>query len=120
MIEEDINTTPIKNRVMAMTFNDNSITEENEIIDMKSPNISLVSLKPNKLAMKLPHSSGKNTAVTKSMNFVHPAHQNFNMVLNIMIGIKKSVDASLDIPMYYPTEKDYKIKCMYEIAPYRT
>ena len=54
------------------------------------------------------------------MNFVHPAHQNFNMVLNIMIGIKKSVDASLDIPMYYPTEKDFKIKCMYEIAPYRT
>jgi 1-phosphatidylinositol-4-phosphate 5-kinase len=54
------------------------------------------------------------------MNFVHPAHQNFNMVVNIMIGIKKSVDASLDIPMYYPTEKDFKIKCMYEIAPYRT
>jgi 1-phosphatidylinositol-4-phosphate 5-kinase len=54
------------------------------------------------------------------MDFVHPGHQNFNMVLNIMIGIKKSVDASLDIPMYQPSEKDYRIKCMYEIAPYRT
>ena len=42
------------------------------------------------------------------------------MVLNIMLGIKKSVDATLDSPMYRVTDKEYKIKCCYEIAPYRT
>jgi hypothetical protein len=42
------------------------------------------------------------------------------MVLNIMLGIKKSVDATLEIPMYRATDKEYKIRCQYEIAPYRT
>jgi hypothetical protein len=42
------------------------------------------------------------------------------MVFNIMVGIKKSVDATLDIPLLQPTDKDFKIKCKYEIAPYKT
>ena len=42
------------------------------------------------------------------------------MVFNIMLGIKKSVDATFQIPMYEPTEKDFKIRCKYEIAPYKT
>jgi len=46
------------------------------------------------------------------MDFVHPFHKNFNLVFNIMVGIKKSVDATLDIPMYKPTDKDYKIRCL--------
>ena len=54
------------------------------------------------------------------MNFVHPGHQSFNMVFNIMLGIKKSVDSTLDIPLVQTTDKDFKIKCKYEIAPYRT
>ena len=54
------------------------------------------------------------------MNFVHPFHHNFNMVFNIMVGIKKSVDATLDIPLVSTTDNDYKIRCKYEIAPYRT
>ena len=37
-----------------------------------------------------------------------------------MLGIKKSVDATLEIPMYRATDKEYKIRCQYEIAPYRT
>jgi hypothetical protein len=37
-----------------------------------------------------------------------------------MLGIKKSVDATLEIPMYRATDKEYKIRCKYEIAPYRT
>lgn len=53
-------------------------------------------------------------------NLVHPGHQSFNIVFNIMLGIKKSCDATLDIPLVYLTDKDYKIKCKYEIAPYRT
>lgn len=53
-------------------------------------------------------------------NLVHPGHQSFNIVFNIMLGIKKSVDACLDIPLVHLTDKDYKIKCKYEIAPYRT
>ena len=42
------------------------------------------------------------------------------MVCNIMLGIRKSVDATLTIPMYEPTEKDFNIRCKYEIAPYKT
>ena len=42
------------------------------------------------------------------------------MVFNIMLGIKKSVDATFQIPMYQPTDKDFKIRCKYEIAPYKT
>ena len=42
------------------------------------------------------------------------------MVFNIMLGIKMSVDATLDLPMYTPTDKDYKIKCEFGVAPYRT
>lgn len=54
------------------------------------------------------------------MAIIHPAHENFNMVLNIMLGIKKAVDSTLDIPLLQPTDKDFHLKCQYEIAPYRT
>jgi len=37
-----------------------------------------------------------------------------------MLGIKKSVDATFDIPLLQLTDKDYNIRCKYEIAPYRT
>ena len=54
------------------------------------------------------------------MKLIHPAHKNFNLVFNIMLGIKKAVDSTLDIPLLEPTEKDFKIKCKYELAPFRT
>jgi len=31
-----------------------------------------------------------------------------------------SVDATLDLPMFTPTEKDYKIRCEFGVAPYKT
>jgi hypothetical protein len=37
-----------------------------------------------------------------------------------MLGIKKAIDATLDIPLVEATEKDYKIRCKYELAPYKT
>ena len=54
------------------------------------------------------------------MKFIHPAHENFNLVFNIMLGIRKAVDSTLDIPLVEPTEKDFKIRCKYELAPFRT
>jgi len=54
------------------------------------------------------------------MATIHPAHENFNMVFNIMLGIKKAVDSTLYIPLLMPTDKDFHVKCKYEIAPYRT
>ena len=42
------------------------------------------------------------------------------MVFNIMLGIKKAVDSTYDLPMMQPTDKDFKIKCKYEIAPYQS
>jgi hypothetical protein len=46
-----------------------------------------------------------------AMKQIHPAHENFNMVLNIMLGIKKSVDSTLDIPLLNATDKDFNLKC---------
>ena len=54
------------------------------------------------------------------MKVIHPAHENFNMVFNIMVGIKRAVDGTLDLPMLKLTDKDFKIKCKLEIAPYRS
>ena len=42
---------------------------------------------------------------------IHPGHENFNMVFNIMLGIKKSVDSTLDIPLMNATDKDFNLKC---------
>lgn len=55
-----------------------------------------------------------------NVKMIHPAHRNFNLVFNIMLGVKKSIDSTLDIPLYEASEKDYKIKCKYELAPFRT
>ena len=54
------------------------------------------------------------------MKMIHPAHENFNMVFNIMLGIKKAIDSTLDIPLIHATDKDFNLRCQYEIAPYRT
>lgn len=42
------------------------------------------------------------------------------MVFNIMLGIKMAVDATFDSPMFTPTDKDYKIRCELQVAPYKT
>jgi len=52
--------------------------------------------------------SGNNPIAMKQ---IHPAHENFNMVFNIMLGIKKSVDSTLDIPLLNATDKDFNLKC---------
>jgi hypothetical protein len=54
-------------------------------------------------------STGGNNPV--AMKQIHPAHENFNMVFNIMCGIKKSVDSTLDIPLLNATDKDFNLKC---------
>lgn len=54
------------------------------------------------------------------MKTIHPAHDSFNMVVNIMLGIKKAVDSTLDYPLLKVTDKDFKIKCQYELAPFKT
>lgn len=37
-----------------------------------------------------------------------------------MMGIKKAIDSTFDIPLIDVTEKEFNIKCRYELAPYRT
>ena len=54
------------------------------------------------------------TAKYQTINF---AHENFNMVLNIMLGIKKAVDATYEHPLLKITNKDFRLRCQYEIAP---
>ena len=56
----------------------------------------------------------------QGMKVIHPAHENFNMVFNIMVGIKRAVDGTLDLPLIKVTDKDFKLKSKQEIAPYRT
>ena len=56
----------------------------------------------------------------RTMSTIHIAHENFNMVFNIMVGIKRAVDSTLDLPLIKATEKDFHLRCQHEIAPYRT
>ena len=60
------------------------------------------------------------SSLPEGMRTIHPAHENFNMVFNIMLGIKKAVDSTLDLPLIKATDKDFDLRCQYEIAPYRT
>lgn len=41
----------------------------------------------------------KSTAV-KSMNIVYFGHENFNLVFNIMLGVKKAIDSVINFPMF--------------------
>ena len=65
-------------------------------------------LKNNKEEEKSRSKSENNPTAMKQ---IHPAHESFNMVFNIMLGIKKSVDSTLDIPMLHATDKDFNLKC---------
>ena len=47
----------------------------------------------------------------ENMRTIHPAHDSFNMVVNIMMGIKKAVDSAGDFPLIKIMDKDFKIKC---------
>ena len=60
--------------------------------------------------MKLRKADEIPKSVYGSMATVHPGHENFNMVFNIMIGIKKAVDSTLEIPLLKPTDKDFLLK----------
>jgi 1-phosphatidylinositol-4-phosphate 5-kinase len=42
------------------------------------------------------------------------------MVFNIMLGIKKAVDSTLDMPLLKITDKDFELKSRFDVAPYRT
>ena len=64
--------------------------------------------KPSLIKSLSKEQAGNNPAAMKQ---IHPAHENFNMVFNIMLGIKKSVDSTLDIPLLKATDKDFNLKC---------
>lgn len=37
-----------------------------------------------------------------------------------MMGIKKAVDSTLDYPLLKITEKDFRVRSVYELAPFKT
>lgn len=102
-----------------MLFTELLETDQNVILDQKHPdflvsqNVPKTGSKKNKIIKHRPQ-------VLESAKLIHPAHENFNLVCNIMMGIKKAIDSTLDIPLLEITEKEYKIRCKYELAPYRT
>jgi hypothetical protein len=51
------------------------------------------------------------TGLPDGLATIHPAHENFNMVFNIMLGIKKAVDSTFDMPLLNATDKDFHLKC---------
>ena len=60
----------------------------------------------------------KSMKIAPTANLVHPTHSSFNLVFNIMLGIKKAIDSVSENPLM-EFEHDYKIKCIYQIAPWR-
>ena len=55
----------------------------------------------------------------KKGNFVSFGHQNWNLVLNMMIGIKVAVKSAVERPETL-TLKDFKLKYIFELIPKRT
>lgn len=54
--------------------------------------------------------SRKRARTVRNMSVVHPGHENFNLVFNIMLGIKKATEAIIDFPLFELQKKDFKIK----------
>mmetsp|Transcript_18818 Transcript_18818/g.18484 ORF Transcript_18818/g.18484 Transcript_18818/m.18484 type:complete len:145 (+) Transcript_18818:252-686(+) len=52
----------------------------------------------------------RKTAMAKTMNFVHFGHENFNLVFNIMLGVRKAIDSVINFPIFELQKKDFKIK----------
>jgi len=89
--------------------------EDNDPIEMVSQNVPKTLEKQKNKILKR-----RETNIPDNVKLIHPAHDNFNLVFNIMLGIKKSIDSTLDIPMIDLSDKDYRIKCSYQIAPFTT
>lgn len=51
------------------------------------------------------------------MTMIHPAHENFNMVFNIMLGIQRSLDGTLDLSNFEPKQKDFAQRSIHQVAP---
>lgn len=55
-----------------------------------------------------------NSAFPTDAQFIRFGHQDFDLVLNIMLGIKRSVDSLIDSPFYEISDIDYQIKFSYK------
>ena len=55
---------------------------------------------------------------TGPSGIIHFAHENFLLVFNMMVGIKKAVDSSVDFPGYTITKRDYSLKGKFYISPW--
>ena len=54
----------------------------------------------------------------KGEQYVHIGSNNFVLMYNMMIGIKKSVDSCIDHPCYKLQKDDFRLKCKFYIDPY--
>jgi hypothetical protein len=67
----------------------------------------------NRVLTNIPKKKAKHknkSPAVKNLSMVHPGHENFNLVFNIMLGIKKATEAVIDFPMFELQKKDFKIK----------
>lgn len=78
--------------------------KEKALLKTVKTNIHKGKLKSDILKLK------KKNLGTQNMSMVHPGHENFNLVFNIMLGIKKAIDAVIDFPFNEIQKKDFKIK----------
>ena len=88
--------------------------KEKALLKTVKTNIHKGKVKSNILKM-----NRKNFGI-QNMSMVHPGHENFNLVFNIMLGIKKAIDSVIDFPFNEIQKKDFNIKWKCEIAPWRT
>jgi 1-phosphatidylinositol-4-phosphate 5-kinase len=75
---------------------------------------------PRSILKGTPKSKEQQSNIPAKVKNISFAHENFNLVFNIMLGIKKAIDSTFDFEMMNISDKDFKIKCKYEIAPFRT
>jgi len=92
----------------AVDEEDNKFEEiKKEEKDMKKTLLN--NIHKGKTKSKILKNKRRNTVV-QNMSMVHPGHENFNLVFNIMLGIKKAIEAVIDFPLFELQKKDFKIK----------
>jgi hypothetical protein len=68
-----------------------------------------------------PHNIHRGSAAArikkKPSNLVFLGHDNFNIVLNMMLGIQRAVRSHVPVEGHDLTNKDFKNRCYFELVP---
>ena len=84
--------------------------EEDEQLEQLHHNIGKV----------MPKAGGRKQDIVKDLpakaSFVHIGHEEFDLVIYILFGVKRAVDSLPELPLYQIRDNDFTIKCSYNLV----